>query len=78
MMYLLNCVFFLLFLAEISLVFCDNTEKAKLLLGNVEKGDTPVLRTVVLMDAFDEDLVERGKKCGVDVVSLKDIEVIND
>lgn len=60
--------------AEISLVFCDNTEKAKLLLGNVEKGDTPVLRTVVLMDAFDEDLVERGKKCGVDVVSLKDIE----
>lgn len=60
--------------AEISLVFCDNTEKAKLLLGNVEKGDTPVLHTVVLMDAFDEDLVERGKKCGVDVVSLKDME----
>ncbi|XP_056416031.1 long-chain-fatty-acid--CoA ligase 1 isoform X1 [Hyla sarda] len=60
--------------AEISLVFCDNTEKAKLLLDNVEKGDTPGLQTVVLMDPFDEDLVERGKKCGVEVVSLKDIE----
>ncbi|KAM3938208.1 long-chain-fatty-acid--CoA ligase 1 isoform 1-T2 [Leptodactylus fuscus] len=60
--------------AEISLVFCDNIEKAKLLLGNVESGDTPGLRTVVLMDPFEEDLVERGKKCGVEVVSLRDIE----
>ncbi|KAG8592113.1 hypothetical protein GDO81_000411 [Engystomops pustulosus] len=60
--------------AEISLVFCDNTEKAKLLLGNVEKGDTPGLRTVVLMDPFEEDLVERGKKCGVEIISLRDLE----
>nr|DBA29128.1 TPA: hypothetical protein GDO54_009385 [Pyxicephalus adspersus] len=59
---------------DISLVFCDNTDKAKVLLSNVEKGDTPVLRTIVLMDPFDEDLVERGKKCGVEIISLKEIE----
>lgn len=60
--------------AQISLIFCDNTDKAKVLLSNVEQGDTPVLRTVVLMDPFDEDLVERGKKCGVEIISLKEIE----
>ncbi|CAI9551379.1 unnamed protein product [Staurois parvus] len=60
--------------ADISLIFCDNADKAKVLLSNVEKGDTPVLRTVVLMDPFDEDLVERGKKCGVEIISLKEIE----
>lgn len=57
------------------MIFCDNTDKAKLLLSNVENGDTPILRTVVLMDPFDEDLVERGKKCGVEIISLKEIEV---
>ncbi|XP_068129599.1 long-chain-fatty-acid--CoA ligase 1 [Hyperolius riggenbachi] len=60
--------------AEIALVFCDKPEKAKLLLANVESGDTAVLHTVVLMDSFDEDLVERGKKCGVEVISLKQLE----
>ncbi|XP_073498748.1 long-chain-fatty-acid--CoA ligase 1 isoform X4 [Phyllobates terribilis] len=60
--------------AEISLVFCDNTEKAKLLLASVENKETSGLRTVVLMDPFDEDLVERGKKCGVEIVSLRDME----
>ncbi|XP_040274664.1 long-chain-fatty-acid--CoA ligase 1 isoform X2 [Bufo bufo] len=60
--------------AEITFVFCDNTEKAKLLLGNVESGDTPNLRTIVLMEPFDEDLVERGKKYGVEIISLRDLE----
>ncbi|KAM4809486.1 long-chain-fatty-acid--CoA ligase 1 isoform 1-T3 [Rhinophrynus dorsalis] len=60
--------------ADLSLVFCDNQEKAKVLLSNVEKGETPVLRTIVLMDPFDNNLVERGKKCGVELISLKDIE----
>ncbi|XP_018115650.1 acyl-CoA synthetase long chain family member 1 protein L homeolog isoform X1 [Xenopus laevis] len=60
--------------ADLSVVFCDSPEKAKLLLSNVEKGETPVLRTIVLMNPFDSDLVERGKKCGVELVSLKDVE----
>ncbi|KAM8940365.1 long-chain-fatty-acid--CoA ligase 1 isoform 2-T2 [Pelodytes ibericus] len=60
--------------ADISLVICDTPDKAKLLLSNVEKGDTPILKTVVLMEPFDDDLKERGKKCGVELVSLKEIE----
>ncbi|OCT96908.1 acyl-CoA synthetase long chain family member 1 protein S homeolog isoform X1 [Xenopus laevis] len=60
--------------ADLSVVFCDSPEKAKLLLSNVENGETPVLRTIVLMNPFDDDLVERGKKCGVELVSLKAIE----
>ncbi|XP_053559852.1 long-chain-fatty-acid--CoA ligase 1 isoform X1 [Bombina bombina] len=59
---------------DISLVFCDVPEKAKLLLSNVEKGETPVLKTIVLMEPFDDDLVERSKKCGVELISLKEIE----
>lgn len=27
------------------------------------------------MDSFDVDLVERGKKCGVEVFSMREIEV---
>uniref|UniRef100_A0A8C5LIA7 Long-chain-fatty-acid--CoA ligase n=1 Tax=Leptobrachium leishanense TaxID=445787 RepID=A0A8C5LIA7_9ANUR len=61
--------------ADISLVFCDTPEKAKLLLTNVEKNETPVLKTIVLMEPFDEDLLERGKKSGVELVSLKEMEV---
>ncbi|KAM9330417.1 long-chain-fatty-acid--CoA ligase 1-like [Gastrophryne carolinensis] len=60
--------------AELSVVFCDNHVKAKLLLSNAEKGNTPVLRTIVLMDPLDKNLVERGKNCGVAVVSMKEIE----
>ncbi|CAH2300383.1 long-chain-fatty-acid-- ligase 1 [Pelobates cultripes] len=61
--------------ADISLVFCDTPEKAKLLLSNVEKNETPVLKTIVLMEPFDNDLQERGKKCGVELISLKELEV---
>ncbi|KAM9329338.1 long-chain-fatty-acid--CoA ligase 1-like [Gastrophryne carolinensis] len=60
--------------ADISVIFCDTPEKAKLLLSNVENGDTPILRTIVVMDPFDADLKERGKKCGVEVISMKDME----
>ncbi|KAG8453693.1 hypothetical protein GDO86_000359 [Hymenochirus boettgeri] len=60
--------------ADLSVVFCDSSEKAKLLLSNVEKGETEVLRTIVLMNPFDNDLIERGKKYGVELVSMKDIE----
>lgn len=58
-----------------SLVFCDKPDKAKLLLASVEKGETPILNSIVIMDSFGADLVERGKKCGVEVFSMKEIEV---
>ncbi|KFV82204.1 Long-chain-fatty-acid--CoA ligase 1 [Struthio camelus australis] len=60
--------------ADLSLVFCDKPDKAKLLLTSVEKGETPVLNTIVIMEPFGMDLVERGKKCGVEVFSMREIE----
>ncbi|XP_017294320.1 long-chain-fatty-acid--CoA ligase 5 [Kryptolebias marmoratus] len=60
--------------AEISTVLCDNQKKAETLLENREKGHTAVLKAIVIMDAFSPELVERGTKCGVDVVSMEDVE----
>ncbi|NXN12924.1 ACSL1 ligase, partial [Indicator maculatus] len=60
--------------ADLSLVFCDKPDKAKLLLTSVEKGETPILNTIVIMEPFGMDLVERGKKCGVEVFSMREIE----
>ncbi|KGL78285.1 Long-chain-fatty-acid--CoA ligase 1, partial [Tinamus guttatus] len=59
--------------ADLSLVFCDKPDKAKLLLTSVEKGETPVLNTIVIMEPFGVDLVERGKKCGVEIFSMREI-----
>ncbi|XP_027693198.1 long-chain-fatty-acid--CoA ligase 1 isoform X2 [Vombatus ursinus] len=60
--------------AELSLVFVDKPEKANLLLESVENKLTPGLKVIVIMDPFDSDLVERGKKCGVDIMSMKALE----
>lgn len=57
------------------MVFCDKAEKAELLLDNTEKGEISALKTIVIMDPFDRDLVARGKKCDVDIISMKEIEV---
>ncbi|CAK6965008.1 long-chain-fatty-acid--CoA ligase 5 [Scomber scombrus] len=60
--------------AEISTVLCDNQSKVETLLQNREKGQTPVLKIIIVMDPFNSELVERGTKCGVDVVSIQDVE----
>ncbi|XP_072229189.1 long-chain-fatty-acid--CoA ligase 5 isoform X2 [Leuresthes tenuis] len=60
--------------AEISTVLCDNQKKAETLLQNCEKGQTPVLKTIIVMDAFSPEMVERGAKCGVDILSMQDTE----
>ncbi|KAK5603518.1 Long-chain-fatty-acid--CoA ligase 5 [Crenichthys baileyi] len=62
--------------AEISTVLCDDQKKAETLLLNHEKGQTSVLKTVVLMNSFPPELIERGKRCGVDIVSMEDMEVL--
>ncbi|KAM3842596.1 long-chain-fatty-acid--CoA ligase 5 [Diretmus argenteus] len=62
--------------AEISTVLCDKQNKAELLLQNREKGETPVLKTIVIMDPFDSELMERGAKCGVDILSMQDMETL--
>lgn len=66
------------YVAEISTVICDKPEKAKVLLDNVERQRTPTLKKVILMDPFDIELVEQGKKCGVHIQAMKDVEVRKD
>lgn len=56
-------------------MLCDNQNKAETLLQICEKGQTSVLKTIVIMDAFSSELAERGAKCGVDIVSMQDVEV---
>lgn len=46
-----------------------------MLLEGVENKLTPGLRIIVLMDSYDSDLLERGKKCGVEIISMKALEV---
>ncbi|XP_036105428.1 long-chain-fatty-acid--CoA ligase 1 isoform X1 [Molossus molossus] len=60
--------------AELSLVFVDKPEKANLLLDGVENKLTPGLKIIVLMDSYGSDLLERGKKCGVEITSMKAME----
>ncbi|XP_034564345.1 long-chain-fatty-acid--CoA ligase 5 [Notolabrus celidotus] len=62
--------------AEISTVICDNQTKAETLLQTREKDETPVLKTIVIMDSFSSELVERGKQCGVDIASMEDVEAL--
>lgn len=63
--------------AELSTVLCDNQKKAETLLQNREKGQTPVLKTIIIMDSFNSELVERGAKCGVNIASLEEMEVMH-
>lgn len=60
--------------ADISTIICDTPQKALVLIDNVEKGLTPHLKLVILMDPFNDDLKERGEKCGLEVLSLLDAE----
>lgn len=46
-----------------------------MLLENVQRRETPGLKMIILMDAFDAQLVEEGQKCGVHIQALKDVEV---
>lgn len=61
--------------ADIAMVICDTPQKASVLIENVEKGFTPSLKVVILMDPFDDDLKQRGEKSGIEILSLYDAEV---
>uniref|UniRef100_A0A8C5JYP5 Long-chain-fatty-acid--CoA ligase n=1 Tax=Jaculus jaculus TaxID=51337 RepID=A0A8C5JYP5_JACJA len=60
--------------ADIPTVICDVPQKASMLIDNVEKGYTPGLKMVILMDPFDDELKQRGDKCGVEILSLFEAE----
>ncbi|RXM30826.1 Long-chain-fatty-acid--CoA ligase 1 [Acipenser ruthenus] len=59
--------------AEISTVICDTPEKAQLLLECASKG-VHRMKTIILMDAFDIDLVGQAKKLGIEIISLRELE----
>uniref|UniRef100_A0A665SZT3 Long-chain-fatty-acid--CoA ligase n=1 Tax=Echeneis naucrates TaxID=173247 RepID=A0A665SZT3_ECHNA len=61
--------------AAISTVICDVPEKAQMVLDCVN-GKGPTVKTIVLMEAFDGDLVSRGQECGIEILSLKDFETL--
>uniref|UniRef100_A0A6Q2ZDK6 Arachidonate--CoA ligase n=1 Tax=Esox lucius TaxID=8010 RepID=A0A6Q2ZDK6_ESOLU len=60
--------------ADITTVICDKPEKAQVLLGNVERQETPGLKRIILMDHFEPDLLEHGVGCGVIVQSMQAVE----
>ncbi|KAI3353155.1 hypothetical protein L3Q82_019702 [Scortum barcoo] len=63
--------------AAISTVICDVPEKARLILDCISgKGRT--VKTIVLMEAFDSDLVTRGRECGIEILSLKEFEALGE
>ncbi|CAL8342755.1 unnamed protein product [Lota lota] len=60
-------------LAEISLVICDREEKASALLENKEQGVTPSLSCLVFFSDASDALVQRGQRCGVEILRLTQI-----
>ncbi|TSO88097.1 Long-chain-fatty-acid--CoA ligase 1 [Bagarius yarrelli] len=69
----LEAMVHILNLAEISLVVCDKQEKAESLLSNKENGLTPTLSCLVLFNPVSATLVERGRKCGVEILQLEQL-----
>uniref|UniRef100_A0A8C1SCJ9 Long-chain-fatty-acid--CoA ligase n=1 Tax=Cyprinus carpio TaxID=7962 RepID=A0A8C1SCJ9_CYPCA len=66
----LEAMVHILKLAEISMVVCDKEDKAESLLKIKEKGVTPALSCLVLFNPFSAALLERGRKCGVEILQL--------
>ncbi|XP_069755990.1 long-chain-fatty-acid--CoA ligase 5 [Narcine bancroftii] len=60
--------------AEIRTVICDNMSKAISLLESCEAKLTKLLSTIVLMDTLDDAFKERGTKCNVEILTLKEVE----
>ncbi|KAG1949243.1 long-chain-fatty-acid--CoA ligase 1 isoform a [Pimephales promelas] len=69
----LEAMVHILNLAEISMVICDKEDKAESLLKNKENSVTPTLSCLVLFNPFSAALLERGRKCGVEIVQLSQI-----
>ncbi|KAM9495090.1 long-chain-fatty-acid--CoA ligase 1b isoform 1-T3 [Clarias gariepinus] len=59
----------------ITTVVCDLPAKARLLLDCVAARQHS-LKTMILMEDFDSELVAQAQKCGVELISLKDAEAL--
>ncbi|KAM8835961.1 long-chain-fatty-acid--CoA ligase 6 isoform 1-T2 [Synchiropus picturatus] len=71
-----DAIRFIINTADISTVICDKMEKAQVLLGNVERKETPGLRRIILMDAFNAALIEQGSACGVHIQAIQEVEAL--
>ncbi|XP_006022878.1 long-chain-fatty-acid--CoA ligase 5 [Alligator sinensis] len=60
--------------ADLTTVICDKPERAQVLLDNCEQGKTPGVKTIVLMDLFDNKLKERGATMGVEILLQQEVE----
>ncbi|XP_053306524.1 long-chain-fatty-acid--CoA ligase 5 [Spea bombifrons] len=69
-----EAIVFIVNRAELSVVICDKSDKARILLDNCEKQLTPVLKKIIVMEPFENDVKDRGAKCGVEVLLMKDVE----
>ncbi|XP_076584564.1 long-chain-fatty-acid--CoA ligase 1a isoform X1 [Chaetodon auriga] len=61
--------------AAISSVICDVPEKARMILDCIS-GNARTIKTIVLMEAFDAELATRAQECGVEIMSLKELEAV--
>ncbi|KAF3687720.1 Long-chain-fatty-acid--CoA ligase 1 [Channa argus] len=61
--------------AAISTVICDVPDKARMILDSAS-GLGRTVKTIVLMEAFDSNLVTRGQEFGIEILSLKDLEAL--
>uniref|UniRef100_H2V767 Long-chain-fatty-acid--CoA ligase n=1 Tax=Takifugu rubripes TaxID=31033 RepID=H2V767_TAKRU len=61
--------------ATIATVICDVPEKAWMILECVNGKGTPV-KTIVIIEAFETDLVKRAQECDVEVISFKEFEAL--
>ncbi|KAM6951295.1 long-chain-fatty-acid--CoA ligase 5 [Aplochiton taeniatus] len=62
--------------AEITTVVCDQVNKAQALLQSREEGEMEVLKTIIVMESINSELVQQGAKCGVNILSLADVEAL--
>ena len=60
--------------ASISTIVCDVPEKVSLVLECM-RGREHSVRTIVLMDRLDPELVARGLEADIQILSLADMEV---
>uniref|UniRef100_A0A8B9HLT6 Long-chain-fatty-acid--CoA ligase n=1 Tax=Astyanax mexicanus TaxID=7994 RepID=A0A8B9HLT6_ASTMX len=60
--------------ALLSTVICDVVEKARTILDCVS-GREHSIKTIVLMEAFESELTARAQKEGIQIISLKELEV---
>uniref|UniRef100_A0A672I0P5 Long-chain-fatty-acid--CoA ligase n=1 Tax=Salarias fasciatus TaxID=181472 RepID=A0A672I0P5_SALFA len=61
--------------ASISTVICDVPEKVRMILDCVS-GQGRSVKTIVVMEAIDDDLVTRGKESGIEILKLKEFEAL--